>query len=147
MFDIVTLEPDDAVVAKAIDTIIKVANHTVNAPSDGYRYIAGNTVTVEGDGGSQSNVLVIVGHAGADSLSSKKTWKSYMQAVTAAVDPDWRVGKKSVFLVACSTAGEGTKFGYGNMATEIKEWFSTATVWAASDPVSAKDLSATWHKL
>jgi hypothetical protein len=112
-----------------------------------YRYIAVNADTVVDKGGSGSNVLVIVGHAGPDTLSGEKTWKGFVQQVTANVDPDWRTNKKTVYLVACSTAGKGTKFVYGNIAREIKEQFPNATVWASSTAVSATDLTGDWTKV
>jgi len=91
-------------------------------------------------------VLAVVGHAGPDTLSNAKTWDSFTQQVTASVDPDWRKNKKTVYLVACSTAGDGTKFAYGNIANEIKKPFPNATVWASSTAVSATDLSGDWIK-
>lgn len=146
MFDIVTIEPEDAVVKKAVSTV-QTGNDIVSAPAEGYRYTALSTTLTKGDGGAAKKVLVVIGHAGADTLSGESTWSNYVKKVTATVDPGWRDDKTSVFLVACSTAATGTKFVHGNIATEVKAQFPNATVWASSTAVSATDLSGDWEKI
>lgn len=146
MFDIVTIEPEDTVVAKAVKAMTTNGKAFITVPKEGYRYIAVNAHEVIGNGGD-GNVLAVVGHAGPDTLSGEKTWDSFVQQVTAEIEPDWRKNKTTVYLVACSTAGKGTKFEYGNIATEIKAKFPKATVWASSIGVSATDLSGEWTKV
>lgn len=70
-----------------------------------------------------------------------------MQSVTANADPDWRRGKDRVSLVACSTAGVGTKFVHGNFANEVKAAFRGATVWASEGPVSASTSAGDWLRV
>lgn len=142
MFDIITIEPDDSVVMAAVNTITQ-GKAVIAQPKDGFRVFARDAVHVEGKGGS-SNILIIVGHASADSLSGSKTWQGFAQQVTATADPNWNADKSSVFIAACSTAGSGTKFGYGNFANEIKAAFPHAVVWASKTAVYATDLSGDW---
>lgn len=145
MFDIVTIQATDAVVATAVKTIIEKTGY-IAVPDDGYRLIAGDKCQVVGKGGS-ANTLVVVGHAGPDSISDQKTWDAFAKRVTASVDPDWRKDKTRVYLVACSTSAEGTKFGHGNIANEIKAKFPDAKVWASTTAVLATDLSGDWEVL
>lgn len=145
MFDIITIEPDDSVVMAALNTIIQ-GKAVIAQPSDGYRVFARNALHVEGKGGS-SDILIILGHASPDSLSGCKTWTGFAEQVTASASPPWNEGKTSVFIAACSTAGRGTKFIYGNFASEVKKAFPKATVWASKTAVYANDLSGDWVKV
>lgn len=147
MFDIVTLEPEDSAVEMAVAVVTTNQSDVVGVPKTGYRFIAINNVRVEGDGGSDKDVLVVIGHAGPDSISGARTWAEYVQGVTAKADPDWRSNKKTVFLVACSTADAGQKFLYRNIADEVKKAFPKATVWASTTAVSARDLTGTWTQV
>jgi len=144
MFDIITTEPEDSAVKMAVNVITTNPKAMISVPHSGFRYIAINAQHTEGDGGSGKDVLVVVGHAGPDSISGASTWSAYVQEVTAKVDPDWRKNKKTVYLVACSTAGSGQKFLYQHIAQEVKNAFPGATVWASTTAVSARDLSGDW---
>ena len=144
MFDIVTIEPKDAVVLKAVHTLTE-GNAVIANPSGNYRFIARNACLAEGDGGTNKEILVIVGHASPDSISHCRTWQAFKQDVT--VDVDWTTGKTSIYIAACSTAGEGTKFAYGNFANEIKAAFPNAVVWASNSAVDANDLSGDWQQV
>ncbi len=146
MFDIVTIEPDDETVKKALKTV-QDGNNIVSAPKAGYRYTALNATAMSGDGGTATKVLVVIGHAGPDTLSGETSWSNYVKKVTATVDPGWRDDKTTVYLVACSTAATGTKFAYKNISDEVKAQFPNATVWASSTVVSATDLSGDWEKI
>lgn len=149
MFDIVTIEPEDEVVKSAINLIINGKGHPIPSPGGNYRYIAVDAVHMQGNGGASCEILCIVGHADADDLSGEKTWKNYVQAVSAG-STDWKSNKTSVYLVACSTAGtDGTKFLHGNIANEIKSSFPGAKVWASSTDVGVTDSGFTgeWQKL
>jgi hypothetical protein len=119
MFDIVTTEPEDKAVMTAVE-VIKSGKAKLLGPKAGYRFIAVNDVAVAGCGGAEERVLVIV---------------------------DWRRGKDRVFLVACLTAGVGTKFVHGNFANEVKAAFRGATVWASEGPVSASTLAGDWLRV
>lgn len=94
--------------------------------------------------GGSGDILIIVGHASPDSLSGCKTWTGFAEQITASASPDWNANKSSIFIAACSTAGSGTKFGYGNFASEIKSAFPKAVVWASKTAVYASDLSGEW---
>lgn len=87
MFDIITIEPDDSVVMAAVNTITQ-GKAIIAKPKDGYRVFARDALHVEGAGGS-ADMLIIVGHASADSLSGCKTWKGFAEQVTASASPNW----------------------------------------------------------
>ena len=142
MFDIVIIDSGDHVVEQAVNTIIG-RTALIAVPGDGYRFIANNAVHVEGNGGT-GKVLAIVGHANANSLSGTSSWSEFVSHVTAKTEPDWKTDKKTIYLVACSTAGKGNKFIYGNFANEIKKVFPDAVVWASTTAVNASDLSGNW---
>lgn len=142
MYDILTLEPDDKVVMVAVNSIIKGGGFVPKPPGN-YQFWARNAMKKKGDGGSTSDTAVIVGHANANSISDCKNWSQFQENFT---EVDW--GKKTkVYLVACSTNGEGNKFVYGNIATEIKSNLPNAIVWASTSPVYADDQSGDWHLL
>ena len=144
MYDIVTLEPDDKIVMAAVNAIVK-GEGAIPGPKGNYRFIARNGLYIEGDGGNSCAVLVVVGHGNADSISGCDTWSELKQRVGG--DIDWK-GKQTVYIVACSTYGEdGSKFLHGNIASEIKQDFPNATVWASASAVSSSTQSGDWHKL
>jgi len=143
-YDIVTLEPEDPVVMNAVNAIIK-GTGAIPGPNGNYRFIAGNAVHVEGDGGANSQVLVVVAHGNANSLSGYSSWADFRNSVS--VNVDW-ANKTTVYLAACSTAGEdGAQFLHGNIANEVKAAFPNATVWASSSNVGSGTQSGDWHKL
>jgi hypothetical protein len=144
MYDIVTIEPEDEIVQRAINCIIGRETNVTYPPKGGYRLIYRNVFHKEGDGGD-SNVLVIVGHGSPNGLSGTKTWRAYCEELTAEID--WKKGKNSIFIVACSANGKGQKFGYGNFAREIKDAYPKATVWASSSAVDANGLEGDWKTL
>lgn len=144
MYDIVTLEPEDAVVKTAINAIVK-GQGAIPGPDGNYRFIARNAVLVEGDGGADSAVLVVVGHGDTNRLSGCKTWSEFKGYLGG--DIDWQE-KGIVFLAACATAQEGgLQFLHGNIANDIKKNFPHATVWASASNVSASTQQGDWQKL
>lgn len=143
MFDIVTITPEDDAVEIAVDALMNRKAKIVS-PTKGFRFVTHNSAQ-EIDGGGSEQILVIVGHGSPDSLSGCKTWAEYKSNVFKSVDC-WS-DKKSVYVVACSTDSNSNKFCYRNIADEIKESFSSATVWASSTPVNAGDLTGNWEKL
>lgn len=140
MFDIVTITPEDDAVEIAVDALMNRKTKIVN-PTKGFRFVTHNSAQ-EIDGGGSEQILVIVGHGSANSLSGCKTWAEYQSNVCS--DVNWKSDKKSVYIVACSTADDGEKFFYQNIADEIKKRFFGAKVWASSTVVNAKDLSGDW---
>lgn len=144
MFDIVTLEPEDGVVMSAINAIVD-GQGAIPGPKRNYRLVVPGALRVEGNGGTGSSVLVVVGHASANVLSGCKSWAAFRQDVGDVVP--W-AEKTSVYLAACSTAGDdGRQFLHGNIANEVKAAFPNATVWASSSNVSAGTQSGDWQKL
>ena len=145
MYDIVTLESADQTVTTAVNAITKGQGY-IPAPNGHYRFIATNAVHVEGNGGTNKEVLVVVGHGNTNSLSGHMTWADFRHSVTANVD--WISNKTTVYLAACSTnKDDGTAFLHGNIAREVKSAFPHATVWASSSNVTAKTQAGDWHKL
>lgn len=144
MFDIVTLEPEDAIVMTAINAIVN-GKGAIPSPSGNYRLVVPGDLQVEGDGGTGSKVLVVVAHGSVNSLSGYPTWAAFRDEVGNRVP--W-TEKTTVYLAACSNAGEdGTQFLHGSIANEVKAAFPGATVWASSSDVSADTQSGDWHKL
>lgn len=140
MYEIVTLQSADRVVNTAIEAIVNGESH-IPQPAV-FRLVTENNVQEIRGAGTAENVLVIVGHANANKLSGYATWRAYCGQLAQAPAGDYN----SVYVVACSTAGEGDKFGYGNIATEIKAAYADATVWASSTPVTPPDLTGHWEK-
>ena len=144
MYDIVTLEPEDAVVMTAVDAIVQGAG-AIPGPNGNYQFYASGSTEAVGDGGRASTVLVVVGHGGANSLSGRSTWKEYREDVGSSVP--W-AEKTRVYLAACSTAGgNGASFLHGNIAQEVKAAFPNAKVWASSSSVSSRTQSGDWQLL
>jgi len=147
MYDIVTLEPEDGAVERGVNAIIK-GQGTIPDPQGNYRYIVPGSHHVEGDGGTHSHVVVVVGHGTANSISKRNTFAKFREDAGDVVD--WK-NATTIVLVPCSTnAEDGTAFLHGNIAHEVKAACPHATVWASSTAVTRGSQSgwhADWHKL
>jgi hypothetical protein len=144
MYDIVTLEPEDKDVMTAVNAIID-AEGAIPGTNGNYRFFVPGAVSVEGDGGANSHVLVVVAHGNVNSLSGHKSWADFQNSVPEGVD--W-ANVTTIYIAACSVAGEdGTAFLNGNIANEVKAAFSNATVWASSSDVNSGTLAGDWHML
>jgi hypothetical protein len=141
MFYIVTTEPEDRVVMNAVNAI-RDGEGAIPGPNGNYKFVVPSATNTTGDGGTGSSTLVIVGHASADSLSGYTTWREYREDIGDRVDWD---EPTRVYIAACSTAGEGSKFLHGSIAREIAKAFPKATVWASSTNVSSRTLAGDWE--
>ncbi|CAB3640857.1 hypothetical protein [Trinickia soli] len=145
MFDIITTEPDDSAVQTAINTVAQDKSNVVSAKGS-YVLTTPTASHTEGGGGEDRNVLVIIGHGSANSLSDCQTWACYKKQFSH-LNIEWDK-KTSVYIVSCSTAGQSySAFVHGNFAREVKATFPEATVWASSTPVNARTLEGDWEKL
>ncbi len=145
MYDIVTLEPEDPVVMTAVNAI-RTGQGAIPGPNGNYRFIVPGDVHVEGNGGVNSHVLVVVAHGNANSLSGRPTWAQYRGDVGHGA-VNWG-NKTHVYIAACSVAqGGGQAFLHGNIANEVAAFFPNATVWASSSNVSANTQNGDWHIL
>ena len=146
MYDIVTLEPGDPVVMIAINAIV-AGQGAIAGPNGHYRVIMPGNVHVEGDGGVNSHVLVVVAHGNANSLSGRPTWAQFLDDVGHDA-VNWG-NKTHVYIAACSAAqGGGQAFLHGNIANEVRAFFPpNATVWASSSNVSAITQDGDWQQL
>jgi hypothetical protein len=143
MYDIVTLEPDNDEVKTALEKILGGQSDVIPDPKGGYTLFKPNAKPVERNGGGTESVLVIVGHGGPNVLSGKLTWREYKQALPGA----WTERTpKSVWIVSCSTAGEGHGFLTGNIAREVKrDYPDPISVWASETGVDPEDLTGDWQ--
>ena len=145
MYDIVTLEPEDPVVMTAVNAI-RNGQGAIPGPNGNYRFIVPGNVYVEGDGGVNSHVLVVVAHGNANSLSGRPTWDQFRIDVGHGA-VNWG-NKTHVYIAACSTAqGGGQAFLHGNIANEVNAFFPNATVWASDSDVDAHTQNGDWHIL
>ncbi|MGI4764933.1 MAG: hypothetical protein ACRYGP_07685 [Janthinobacterium lividum] len=146
MFDIVTLEPNNAIVMIAVNAIVHGEEGLLPKPNGNYRFFAGSTAEhTEGDGGSQQHVVAFVGHGDVNSISGHKKFIEYLGDCNPKVE--WKQAK-SVYLVACSTsADDGAAFLHGSIAKDAATRLSPATVWASPKAVTAKTLSGDWEKV
>ena len=145
MYDILTLEPDDDVVMRAIKAVI-AGRATIGGPEGDYRLLTPGDTWVEGDGGTGVEVLVIVGHGNANKLSGCGKWTLFREHFDGRVD--WN-HKTEVYLAACSTAGEGgSAFVHGHFAGGVRAAFPTRVrVWASTTAVRGRDLTGDWVQL
>ena len=128
----------------AVSSIVR-GQGAIPGPNGNYRFFVPGDQRVEGDGGTMSRVLVVIGHGSPNSLSSCKTWAEYRESVGERID--WK-DKTTVYLASCSLAGEdGSQFLHGNIANEVKATFPNATVWASSVNVGSHTQSGDWHRL
>jgi hypothetical protein len=142
MFYIVTTEADDRVVENAVNAI-RSGEGAIPGPNGNYKFVTPSATHTEGDGGTSSSTLVIVGHASANALSRCATWGRYREEIGERVD--WREPTR-VYIAACSTAGEGgRKFLHGSIASEIAKSFPAATVWASSTNVGSRTQAGDWQ--
>lgn len=144
MYDIITTEDYDETVMLAVNAIIKGVGVV---PSTGGNYVfrTPSAARTAGNGGKNTDILVVVGHGSADSLSGMKNWKAY-QSEFPNSGISWDT-KTAVYVVACSTSGSGNAFLHGNFARTVKAAFPRATVWASSSPVNALHLTGNWEKI
>lgn len=145
MYDILTLEPEDKVVIRAVNALI-AGRTTLTHPAGNYRLLTPGGTHVEGDGGSGVEILVIVGHGSADALSGCASWPKYREHFEDEVDWDH---KSVVYLAACSLSGDGGRaFEHGHFAAGVRKGFPRrVTVWASSTAVRGGDLTGDWEKL
>jgi hypothetical protein len=140
MYYIVTTEPDDRVVKNAVNSI-RDGQGAIPGPNGNYTFVVPSDTYTEGDGGTGSATLVIVGHASADALSRCTTWRQYREAIG---DRDWGDPTR-IYIAACSTAGDGSKFLHGSIAREIAKAFPRATVWASRTNVGSRTQAGDWE--
>lgn len=147
MYDIVTIEPEDRVVQTAYNNVIGGHLGVLPNPNGNYRLVVPGAVHTQGNGGTGSAVLVVVGHGSANSLSGAANWAAYVEEV-GRDRVNWGE-KTSVYLLACSTAApDGNAFLHGNFAGSVRHAFgNNVTVWAASTAVGAGTLSGDWVRL
>ncbi|MBC1239128.1 hypothetical protein [Nostoc sp. 2RC] len=147
MYDIITTESEDTAVNQAVNSVIQGNVGVITSPNGHYRFITPSNTLLEGNGGQDQEVLVIVGHGSGDSLSGFKVWSRYKDDFKTQ-DLDWKT-KKIVYILACSTASDEQQayLGYKNFAETVKKDFPEATVWAASSSVSSQTLLGNWQKV
>jgi len=144
VYDIITTEDDDQTVMAAVDAIIQGVG-VVPATGGNYVFRTPTAARQSGNGGRNENILVVVGHASADRLSGMRNWSAYKSEFPNS-GIQWNT-KTAVYLVACSTAGQGNTFLHGNFAGTVKAAFPHAVVWASESPVNALHLTGSWVRL
>lgn len=144
MYDIFTLEPENAAVMTACNNVARGVG-LLPATNNHYRFIVPGDVHVNGNGGATERILVLVGHGAVNRLSRHNTWRTYADDIHSV---DLRE-KTSVFLLSCGTAGEdGRAFVHGNFANEVKQAFGPAVrVWASTTSVDGTTMLGDWVQL
>lgn len=144
MYDILALEITDEVVKMSVDVVMNGTSEVTPNPEGNFRLFTngGSNMIKHGNGGENSNVVVVIGHANSNEFVQYSSWDALCSDFSNA---SWG-NAASIFLVACSTADEGEKFVYGNMAQEAATKLNKS-VWASSGLVYANDLNGTWKKI
>jgi len=147
MYYIITNEPEDDLVMKGINRLIQRSMPPIPSTDGHCVLIAQGSQEVFGNGGTNSNCMVIIGHANQDSISGYRTFDSFWEDVTKAGVKIHYNQSTSVFLIACGTAGDGSsKFAYQHIAEEFKNKLGVNNLWASEDAVNT-DFEGTWTKI
>ena len=147
MYYIITNEPEDKLVMKAVNKLIGKKQTNISVSNGDYIFITQGTAKKGGDGGKKANQLVIIGHANENGISGYKTFKSYWEDVLKSNVEIKIDNSTKVYLIACSTAKESEiKFLYKNIASEFKKFLNVSTLWASYSTVNI-DFEGTWTKV
>jgi len=145
-FDIVTAEPEDAIVLGAVNVVAAGTSPVIPGPNPAGAF----RFTAPGDqksynGGGHNSVLVCVGHGAACFLSGHYTWADYKQAF--AHQEPFQGTKNSVYLLACSLAAQNLN-RFQDFCRSVKAAYpDPCVVWAPANPVNAYDHLGDWVQI
>ncbi len=142
MYTIYCIEMSDQVVKNALDVLTNDRQSLLPHTHQNYVLVTDNNVMTVGDGNPEVNIAVLLGHGSPNGVSGKPTFKYFNAELEAS--HRLQTPPRSIWVVSCGTAGNGSLFAYGNFAQSVKAAFPDSVVWASETNVNSGTFEGDW---